>query len=187
MKHKYRPGDVVRIAPENPFFAHLRNTTVTIKDRIYDKPFPCYAVEEHPGYVLDERCITGRATRKEKIVITADGRRTLARLFKGKDLIRTAEANRNPADDFDFATGARLAFSRLMPETEAQPPKPKYAPGDQLRIRAGTKVRHHIRPGSVITVVRSFADKTYEVTGLSNYRSICNLHQRVHEDDLYEL
>lgn len=186
MKHKYRPGDVVRIAPETPFFAHLRNTTVTIKDRIYDKPFPCYTVEEHPGYVIHERCITGYATRNEKIVITTDGHRTIARFYNGKDLIRFAEARRDPHDTFDFATGARLAFSRLIQEPEPQSPKPKYATGDQLRIRAGTKIRHHIRPGSVITVVSVLDDKTYEVTGIGGH-SIYDLHQRVHEDDLYEL
>ena len=53
-----------------------------------------------------------------KIVITTDGKTTLARLYDGKRVVKSAEAKCAPSDTFDFATGAKLAFDRLMrPET----------------------------------------------------------------------
>jgi len=49
-----------------------------------------------------------------KIVITADGRVTTARLIVGKRTIKTATATCSPSDEFSFETGARLAFDRLV-------------------------------------------------------------------------
>lgn len=50
-----------------------------------------------------------------KIIITTDGITTTARLYEGgKNLIKTAEAKCSPADTFDFETGAKLAFERLI-------------------------------------------------------------------------
>ena len=49
-----------------------------------------------------------------KIVITTDGNKTLARLYENNEVIRTAEAKCSPEDTFDFETGAKLAFERLM-------------------------------------------------------------------------
>ena len=49
-----------------------------------------------------------------KIVITTDGNKTLARLYENNEVVRTAEAKCNPEDTFDFETGAKLAFERLM-------------------------------------------------------------------------
>lgn len=189
MKFKYRPGDVVRIYPKNPLYAHLRNTTVTIKARRHDfLAFPCYDVEEHPGYALDERCITDHARREEKVVITTDGHRTVAKFYNGKNLIRTAEARLDPRDDFDFATGARLAFFRLMPSTVAPDPGsiPKFAPMQQCRIRSSLKLPHHIRPNSVVTITRVLANGTYCVTGPAAVGHVI-LSQSVHEDDLTPL
>lgn len=50
----------------------------------------------------------------QKIVITSDGKETLARLYDGKKVIKTATAQCSPDDTFDFKTGAMLAFERLM-------------------------------------------------------------------------
>jgi hypothetical protein len=49
-----------------------------------------------------------------KIVITADGRVTTARLIVGKRTIKTATATCSPSDEFSFETGTRLAFIRLI-------------------------------------------------------------------------
>lgn len=53
--------------------------------------------------------------RDMKIVITARGPVTTARLMDGKRTVRTAEAKCSPDDDYDFETGARIAFGRLIP------------------------------------------------------------------------
>ena len=49
-----------------------------------------------------------------KIVITTDGNKTLARLYENNEVVRTAEAKCSPEDTFEFETGAKLAFERLM-------------------------------------------------------------------------
>ena len=52
-------------------------------------------------------------TEPQKIVITTDGKTTLARLYEGKKVIKSAEAHCSPDDKFDFSVGANLAMERL--------------------------------------------------------------------------
>lgn len=52
----------------------------------------------------------------QKIVITSDGKETLARLYDGGKVVKTATAKCSPDDTFDFDVGAKLAFERLMNE-----------------------------------------------------------------------
>lgn len=61
-----------------------------------------------------------------KIVITTDGKETLARLYKGGEVVKSATAKCNPADIFDFKAGAALAFERLM--------TPKFELGTRVRV-----------------------------------------------------
>jgi hypothetical protein len=70
-------------------------------------------------------------------VITTDGITTTATLREGKRVIRTATAKCSPADTFDYATGAKLAFNRLFTEvTEAvpEPENPKYYTGKLVLV-----------------------------------------------------
>jgi hypothetical protein len=53
----------------------------------------------------------------QKIVITSDGVETLARLYDGNKVIKTATAKCSPEDTFDFEVGAKLAYDRLMAKT----------------------------------------------------------------------
>jgi hypothetical protein len=69
-----------------------------------------------------------------KIVITTDGKETLARLYDGKKVIKTATAKCSRNDAFDFNTGARLAFERLF-KTAAEK-KEKYYNGKVVCIRS---------------------------------------------------
>lgn len=51
----------------------------------------------------------------QKIVITTDGvKTTTARLYEGKQVIKTAVAKCSPDDEFDFNIGAKIAFDRLF-------------------------------------------------------------------------
>lgn len=70
------------------------------------------------------------AIMPQKIVITTDGKTTLARLFDGKTMVKRAEAKCAPFDVFDFEIGAELAVKRLMgakpvtePIKESEPSK----------------------------------------------------------------
>ena len=62
----------------------------------------------------------------EKIVIKRDGKTTHALLYSGKCVIRHAEANCAPEDTYDFATGADLAYDRLMQPSKPTAPANKY-------------------------------------------------------------
>lgn len=51
----------------------------------------------------------------QKIVITTDGvKTTTAKLYDGKQVIKTAVAKCSPDDEFNFTTGANIAFNRLF-------------------------------------------------------------------------
>lgn len=84
--------------------------------------------------------VESRAFKKfdETIVIYSDGNKVTA---LDKSTGKKAFARCNPADEFDFYTGAKLAFSRLMGEPENQQDKPKvvkcdrYEVGDKVLIR----------------------------------------------------
>ena len=67
---------------------------------------------------------------ESKILITAAGATTLARLYEGKEVIRTAEAKCAPCDTYDFKTGANLAYARLMNPEALSKPEPYAAPSE---------------------------------------------------------
>ena len=74
------------------------------------------------GWTWNENSIAGLAS-ENKIVITSDGEKTLARLYDGNKVIKTATAKCSPDDKFDFETGATIAFDRLFDKHEKEEPK----------------------------------------------------------------
>ena len=73
---------------------------------------------------------------EQKIVITTDGKTTLARLYDGKKVIKRAEAKCSSEDKFDFNVGAELAFNRLMGKScKKETPKPKVYNGKVVCIK----------------------------------------------------
>ena len=75
-----------------------------------------------------ENWIAGLA-RENKIVITSNGVETLARLYDGNKVIKTATAKCSPDDKFSFETGAKIAFERLFDNEE-----PKYFNGKAVCV-----------------------------------------------------
>lgn len=138
-KMKYKVGDKVRIVskwgkgcnqnPDGKMDKWLgKNMTIRA---IY---YGCaYKMKEDAaecrgnGWVWNENCIEGLACEK-KIVITSDGEKTLARLYDGKKVVKTATAKCSPEDKFDFETGATIAFDRLFEKCEKKE-EPKYFSG----------------------------------------------------------
>ena len=74
------------------------------------------------GWLWNENCIAGLVCEK-KIVITTDGTETLARLYDGNKVVKTATAKCSPDDIFSFETGAKIAFERLFDGEEKEEPK----------------------------------------------------------------
>lgn len=115
---KYKVGDKVRIHNVTDHRKVFNGKVVTIKTLnpngtigiMKDKPH--YGVGEL--YIFHENELVAVVNTK-KIVITSDGVETLARLYDGNKVIKTATAKCSPADTFDFEEGARIAFERLAP------------------------------------------------------------------------
>ena len=63
--------------------------------------------------------VPNKVDHKPKIIITTDGKTTLARLHEGKKVVKTAEAHCSPDDKFDFFVGANLAMERLIGKATA--------------------------------------------------------------------
>ena len=62
-------------------------------------------------FIWDERGL--ELVEPQKIVITTDGKTTLARLYEEEKVVKSAEAHCSPDDKFDFSVGANLAMERL--------------------------------------------------------------------------
>lgn len=121
MKHKFHVGDVVKPnkkADEN----YTITTTSVVREAI---------VTELRDYTMDIKIIKGscsvgkvftveekyfdlvRKAKQETIVIYRNDNKVVA---LDKTTGKKAEAKCNPDDEFDFRTGAKLAFNRLMGE-----------------------------------------------------------------------
>ena len=70
--------------------------------------------------------------RPEKIIIYCNGAEVVA---KNTSTGKTGVARCNPADEFDFNTGAKLAFERLI---NPEPEKPKYYSGKVVCVSPST-------------------------------------------------
>lgn len=149
---KYKAGDKVRIVEKK---TGLRWNMYGEMDKWLGKVMTIRKVCSAHYYKMEEDArehngdgwywfpcmIEGLATEHptQKIVITTDGKTTLARLYDGKKVIKRAEAKCSPHDKFDFKVGAELAFSRLMgkdnaPSTEWEVVKRKAKAGDYIRL-----------------------------------------------------
>jgi hypothetical protein len=94
--------------------------------------------QEHGGWRWDETMLMPNT---QKILITTDGKTTLARLYEGKKVVQSAEAKCAPSDTFDFVVGAKLAFERLVGNQD----KPK----ETVKLYCVKSASKHITKGKV--------------------------------------
>ena len=92
-----------------------------------------------------------------KIVITTDGMETVAKLYDGKKIIKRATAKCSPNDEFNFETGAKIAFERLIEETFAEEKPVEKKP--KLKIEVGK--RYMLKPYSDLTNARMLNEKIW--------------------------
>ncbi len=79
------------------------------------------------GWFWDEDMIAGPASYPT-IVLTSDGKTTTATMREGKQVVKRVKAVCSPEDTYDYDTGVKLAFERLM-EPEVAPMEPEYYSG----------------------------------------------------------
>ena len=140
-KPKFKVGDRVRILDGSKikgytggWFNHMARRIGEIATiKCLSSSFSsgnAYRLEEFP-LNWDERGL--ELVKPEKIIIYRKGAEVVAKnTLTGK----TGVARCNPADEFDFNIGARLAFERLI---NPEPEKPKYYTGKVVCVKAMTK------------------------------------------------
>lgn len=127
----------------------------------------------------------------ETIVIYSDGNKVTA---LDKSTGKKAFARCNPADEFDFRTGAKLAFSRLMGEPEEKPQdKPKvvkcdrYEVGDKVLVRDwddmerefGVSLLGGIKSKCAFTsIMREYCNRTLTIGRITDEGNYCMLEDR---------
>lgn len=127
--------------------------------RVYDGS-PKYSTT---GFIVDSKYFDLLPkTTEEKIVVTANGKTTTAKLYNGKTVIKTAEAKCSPDDEFNFLTGAHLAVSRLCgvdSNVKSSEPECKIKPGNFVKI-IRTEY-HHFPLGTIVEVKSVEFDSLY--------------------------
>lgn len=167
-KHKYKAGDKVRIVKQwpadgsafqnsNGLMDKYLGKTLTIKQPLTIDGEPAYSVKENT-WTWWESAIQGLyvdPAEQERIVITREGNITLARLFRGRKLIHRAEAICSPKDEYDFAAGAEIAFTRLMEKVdEERMEAERIKEGDKVKVIGNKTFRHHFEIGELVTVFK---------------------------------
>lgn len=141
---KYKVGDRVRIKTElagrsssgfclNPKMRMWAGRVMTIKSvtaHTYRMLEDIGELRPGEGWFWGDDWIEGLADNF-KIVITTEGSTVLARLYDGKKVIEVAKATCSKDDKFVFATGAQLAFDRLLGN---EPKKEEWFTGKMVRV-----------------------------------------------------
>ena len=120
---KFKVGDKVEILDGSKIKNYTGNFTLPMKKYI-GKTMKIAEINTHyegrtaycmteTGYMWDERGLKLVTDNNKKIVITTDGKTTTAKLYDSKNVIKTVKAKCSPEDEFDFNTGALIAFGRL--------------------------------------------------------------------------
>lgn len=170
MKHKFHVGDVVKPnkkADEN----YTITTTSVVREAI---------VTELRDYTMDIKIIKGscsvgevftveekyfdlvRKAKQETIVIYRNDNKVVA---LDKTTGEKAEAKCNPADEFDFRTGAKLVFNRLMGE-DAKP--------DDGEVKRKAKIGEYVKVVNAKPAIPSYKNgDIFKVTYVTTSGCIC--------------
>jgi len=97
--------------------------------------------------------------QQKKIVITADGCETLARLYDGNKVVKTATAKCSPDDTFDFNTGVKIAMGRLMGEDKPDTTQTEFVVGDYYKY-----ANDNVFDDGIIKIVKKDGERfSYEI------------------------
>ena len=172
MKHKFYVGDVVK-----PNKKADENYTITNTSGVREA-----IVTELRDYTMDIKIIKGscsvgevftveekyfdlvRKAKQETIVIYRNDNKVVA---LDKTTGEKAEAKCNPADEFDFRTGAKLAFNRLMGED--------VKPDDCVReVKRKAKVGEYVKVVNAKPAILSYKNgDIFKVTYVTTSGCIC--------------
>lgn len=172
MKHKFYVGDVVK-PNKKADEEYTITTTSVVREAI---------VTELRDYTMEIKIIKGscsvgkvfaveekyfdlvRKAKQETIVIYRNDNKVVA---LDKTTGKKAEAKCNPADEFDFRTGAKLAFNRLMGED--------VKPDDCVReVKRKAKVGEYVKVVNAKPAIPSYKNgDIFKVTYVTTSGCIC--------------
>ena len=138
---KFKVGDKVRIVFGDGFIEWVSDMrkfigkTVTISEVSEDSKRPWFRIAGHYFHWNECDAELIEQPRREFIVIHRSGNVMTAEHRVNREIIKSAKATCAPSDTFDFETGAKLAFDRLMGREE-----PKPAPQPAHRFKVGDRV-----------------------------------------------
>lgn len=141
-KHKFKVGDKVRLKKDLvigkkyggiTFLTTMQNSLDSCGGEsciVHITPYgSCVLEDDKHGFLFSPKMLD---FVPEKIIIYRNGAEVVA---KNTATGKTGIAKCNPADEFDFNTGARLAFDRL---TAKEPEQPKYYNHKVVCVKAKT-------------------------------------------------
>ena len=118
---KFKVGDKVKVVRRtNVFVDEMEQYIGTVQTIIKIEHYPDgdgYYLDGIKRFIFDNEALE-LANDDFKIVITVNGDETTAKMYSNREVIKTAVAKCSKSDVFDFKTGAKLAFERLMAEPE---------------------------------------------------------------------
>ena len=134
-------------------------------------------IKDDDGYVYSIACRGDDVTRwsfllskfekvtesADKIIITHDGITTTAKLYDGKNLIKSATAKCAPDDTFDFATGAMLVLDRICKSSEVREVKRPAKVGEWIKIVKANLMEGCYQNGDVLQVIDTSGEKNVYV------------------------
>ena len=155
--NEYKPGQrylVVGPFSENNHIIEITGITGSkvIYKTIKGKPNPYNRFEVGSNF---DRCL--KLVEENNITINRYGDKVVAKYGE-----KVGVAKCSPDDTFDFAVGAKLAFSRLMGEPEDKPkPKPeqKFKVGEFVKVIGNSSPMHFFPIGSIVMITDIYATK----------------------------
>lgn len=166
-KRKFKVGDIVKVK-KNAVILNIRTVGEcgTVKklltDNYYSVEFDKFVgghdcdgfAKDGHGWNCAEDAIDLVKTQNETIVIYRKDNKVIA---LDKSTGEKAEANCNPADEFDFRTGAKLAFNRLMgedvkPDNGVREVKRKAKVGEYVKVVNEKSIFNTYKNGEIFKV-----------------------------------
>ena len=172
MKHKFHVGDVVK--PNKKADENYTITTTSVVREAIVTELRDYTMEIKiikgscsvgKVFSVEEKCFDlVRKAKQETIVIYRNDNKVVA---LDKTTGEKADAKCNPADEFDFRTGAKLAFNRLIGEDAK--------PDDGVReVKRKAKIGEYVKVVNAKPAILSYKNgDIFKVTYVTTSGCIC--------------
>lgn len=128
------------------------------------------------GFMSGSRFAYGLVpVHNNKIIITADGKTTTAKMYDGKKLVKSAKADCHPDDEFVFIIGASIALERLTGQLESNLEVEEHFYNGKVVCVKNKDLESYFTVGKIYDVVDGLLKADMKDRQLDNIRSIKDL------------